>query len=417
MIKDWQPEPLVPADTYPTDRPSEDDPVVSGIAGPHVTVNGIQCLNLATYNFLGLLGNKSINDIAADTIRKYGVGSCGPRGFYGTMDVHLKLEERIAEFTHTEESIVYSYGFATISSVIPAYSKRNDIIFCDESVNFEIQKGLSGSRSKIVFFKHNDMNHLESLLEEQNKLDKKNPSKAKKTRKFIVAEGMYMSSGDLVPLPKLVEFRNRYRVPIILEESLSFGVLGATGRGTVEHFGLTPDDVDLICVSMSMGMASMGGFCTGKSFVINHQRLSGLGYCFSASLPPLLTTAAIEALNIMENSSDKFQKLRDNAKRMRTLLKGIASLEICGYEYCPVIHLRFKEPGDSRESDQQILDTIASDCQEQGLAVVTAKYLELEEHQLPPPSIRLSMCCEHTEEELTHAASVIKDVVSRNITK
>ncbi|XP_041346963.1 serine palmitoyltransferase 1-like, partial [Gigantopelta aegis] len=234
---------------------------------------------------------------------------------------HLRIEERIAKFTGREEAIVYSFGFAAIASAIPAYSKRTDIIFCDEGMGFPTQKGLVASRSQIKYFKHNDMLDLERLLKEKEKFDLKNPNKAKKIRKFIVAEAIYMNYGDLVPLPKLVEFRKRYRIPIILEESLSFGVLGATGRGAVEHFQLTVKDVDLICVLMSLSMANMGGFCAGKSFVIDHQRLSGAGYCFSASLPPLLTTAAIEALDTMDKSPEIFEKPRENAKTLRNLLK------------------------------------------------------------------------------------------------
>lgn len=139
-----------------------------------------------------------------------------------------------------------------------------------------------------------------------------------------------------------MEFRNKYRVPIFLEESLSFGVLGKTGRGATEHFGipvcstpsigymksiltlflLQPEEVDVMCVSLEMAVASVGGFCAGKSYVIDHQRLSGLGYCFSASVPPMLASAAMESLNIMQSQTDIFEKLRDNAKLLRKKLEG-----------------------------------------------------------------------------------------------
>ncbi|XP_064386088.1 serine palmitoyltransferase 1-like [Halichondria panicea] len=413
LIGEWNPEPLVP-DGYPSDREVDPSPIVTGTAGAHITVNGKECLNLATLNFLGLLENSTVKEAAARSIQKYGVGSCGPRGFYGTVDVHLELEKRLAKFTQREETILYSYGFAAVSSCIPAYSKRRDIIFVDEGVAFSIQKGLVASRSKLKYFKHNDMADLHRLLEEQRKLDEKNPAKAKVTRKFMVAEALYYNWGDLAPLPKLVEFRNKYRIPLILDESVSFGVLGATGRGATEHFELDPEDVDIMCVSLDMAVASVGGFCAGKAYVIDHQRLSGLGYCFSASVPPMMASAAIEGLNIMEGDGSIFTRLRANAKKMRELLFGVSGVEVCGLEACPVIHLRVTTPTSCQESDQQLLQTIADECIASGVAIVTAKYLD-EEYQKPPPSLRLTVSSEHTEAELTTAAGVIKQAIAKHI--
>lgn len=109
--------------------PALKERLVSGRVGKRVTVNGVNCLNLASHNYLGLLENPEITENAIKSLRKYGVGSCGPRGFYGTVDVHLELEERLAKFMEMEEAVVYSYAFSTIASAIPAYSKRADIIF------------------------------------------------------------------------------------------------------------------------------------------------------------------------------------------------------------------------------------------------------------------------------------------------
>jgi len=138
-----------------------------------VHVNGKDCLNLATHNYLGLMEDKSLEDSAVECIKKYGVGSCGPRGFYGTVDVHLNLETRLAQFMQLEEAIIYSYGFSTVASAIPAYAKRGDIIFADERVNFAVQKGLEASRSDVRFFKHNDMKDLERLMEAQRTKEQK----------------------------------------------------------------------------------------------------------------------------------------------------------------------------------------------------------------------------------------------------
>lgn len=284
LIEEWQPEPLVPP--VPKDHPALNYNIVSGPPSHKIVVNGKECINFASFNFLGLLDNPRVKAAALASLKKYGVGTCGPRGFYGTFDVHLDLEDRLAKFMKTEEAIIYSYGFATIASAIPAYSKRGDIVFVDRAACFAIQKGLQASRSDIKLFKHNDMADLERLLKEQEIEDQKNPRKARVTRRFIVVEGLYMNTGTICPLPELVKLKYKYKARIFLEESLSFGVLGEHGRGVTEHYGINIDDIDLISANMENALASIGGFCCGRSFVIDHQRLSGQGYCFSASLPP-----------------------------------------------------------------------------------------------------------------------------------
>jgi serine palmitoyltransferase len=131
------------------------------------------------------------------------------------MDVHLRLEEHLAKFMNCEEAVVYSYGFSTVASAIPAYAKRTDVIFVDEGVSFAIQKGLVASRSRLRFFRHNDMAHLTELLEEQARADVKDPKKAKATRRFIVVEGLYINHGDCCPMKDLVDLKYRYKVRIL----------------------------------------------------------------------------------------------------------------------------------------------------------------------------------------------------------
>ncbi|XP_030422214.1 serine palmitoyltransferase 1 isoform X1 [Gopherus evgoodei] len=309
----------------------------------------------------------------------------------------------------TEESIIYSYGFATIASAIPAYSKRGDIVFVDEAACFAIQKGLQASRSNIKLFKHNDVADLEQLLKEQEIEDQKNPRKARVTRRFILVEGLYMNTGDICPLPELIKLKYKYKVRIFLEESLSFGVLGEYGRGVTEHFGVNVDDIDLISANMENSLASIGGFCCGRSFVIDHQRLSGQGYCFSASLPPLLAAAAIEALNIMEENPDIFQILREKCKRIHKALQRIPGLIVVGDLFSPALHLQLEETSGSRENDMKLLKRIVDYCMNRSIALTQARYLEKEEKCLPPPSIRVVVTVEQTEEELDKAASIIRE--------
>uniref|UniRef100_A0AAR2M3P7 Serine palmitoyltransferase 1 n=1 Tax=Pygocentrus nattereri TaxID=42514 RepID=A0AAR2M3P7_PYGNA len=375
LIEEWQPEPLVPA--VSNDHPSLNYDVVTGPPSHKITVNGKECINFASFNFLGLLDNERVKQKALASLKKYGVGTCGPRGFYGTFDVHLELEERLAKFMKTEEAIIYSYGFATIASAIPAYSKRGDIVFVDEAACFSIQKGLQASRSFIKYFKHNDMEDLERLLKEQELEDQKNPRKARVTRRFIVVEGLYMNTSDICPLPELVKLKYKYKVRIFLEESMSFGVLGEHGRGVTEHFGVS--------------------------------RLSGQGYCFSASLPPMLASAAIEALNIMEEDPEIFTILREKCKHAHKALQDIPGLKVVGEAFAPALHLQLEHSTGSRESDVRTLRSIIDYCLDRQIALTQARYLDKEERFLPPPSIRVVVTVEQTEEEIEKATSCIRE--------
>lgn len=407
LINEWKPEPLVPTCTEPHSYHK-----VTGRPGKEIIVDGHECLNLASLNFLGLLGNKSIEGKSTKAIQKYGVGSCGPRGFYGTVDVHLELEDRLAKYMGVEEAIIYAYGFATIASAIPAYSKRGDIIYADEAVCFAIQKGLQASRSRIVYFKHNNMDDLEAKLKEQEIVDKKEPKRASVTRKFIVVEGIYANTGTLCPLPKLVELKYRYKVRLFIEESFSFGVLGEHGRGVTEHFNIPIEKVDLVAASLEYALASIGGFCAGRSYVIDHQRLSGQGYVFSASLPPVLACAAIEAVNIMESDPDCFAALRRNGNFMQQALSTIKCLEIEGYPESPVFHLRANALEDPEEA-KIFLQKIADNCLKKGVALTIAAKLEQEERlKSQKPSIRVSVSSVMTEQELRSAAATIKAVAA-----
>lgn len=407
LIDDWSPEPLVA-------EISEDDPalkfkLVSGRVGKRITVDGVDCLNMGSHNYMGLLEDQSIIEAAQKSMRKYGVGSCGPRGFYGTVDVHLELEERLAKFMNMEEAVVYSYAFSTIASAIPAYAKRADVIFADEAVCFPIQKGLDGSRSRIVYFKHNDMKDLEANLEEQAKLDRKNPRKAAKTRRFLVAEGIYLNTGEMCPLKELVALRSKYKLRMFLDESVSFGVLG-NGKGVIEHLGVDKTEVDLVCSSLEHSISSIGGFCVGANFIVEHQRLSGLGYCFSASLPPLLAQAAISALDVFEQQPKIFDELQNVCAIVQSKFSNLTHFTLGGDILSPVKHLYLRREDLSVEEKERVLQEIVDKCVLNRLALARAAYLRHIEKFSPSPSIRITVNRLLTEADINEAFNTLERV-------
>ncbi|KAK2722311.1 serine palmitoyltransferase 1-like [Artemia franciscana] len=274
LIDEWTPEPFVPQDFVP-DPHVINAPVVDGRIGKEIIVNSKKCLNLASHNYLGLSESKEVDEKAIQGIKQYGVGSCGPRAFYGTTEAHLDLEKKLSQFLEVEDVILYSYGYSAIASAIPAYSKRGDVIFVDDAVSFPVQKSVEASRSDVYFFKHNDMADLELVIQEQIQQESKKPKK-KTVRKFIVVEGIYLNTGNICKLPELIELKSKYKIRLFLEESVSFGVLGSNGKGVTEHFGIPIDHVDMIAANTEYALASIGGFCAGTSYVIDHQRLSGV---------------------------------------------------------------------------------------------------------------------------------------------
>uniref|UniRef100_A0A0P4VRT4 Serine palmitoyltransferase 1 n=1 Tax=Rhodnius neglectus TaxID=72488 RepID=A0A0P4VRT4_9HEMI len=412
IINEWKPQPLVEDFVKSYKRPLK---IVDRQDDKYIYVNGTKCLNLASCNFLGLLTNKESETEAIKAVRKYGIGSCGPRGFYGTVDVHLQLEEDIAKFFGLEESIVYSYGFAAISSCIPAYAKRSDIIFVDENVNFAIQKGLDASRSEIKYFRHNDVDHLHELLLEQAELDLKNKKKSKKSRKFLIIEGIYNKSGDLCPFPELMALKKKFKVRLFIDETLSFGVLGKTGRGVTEYFGVPSKDVDLIMVSMEYSLGTVGGFCAGSAYIVEHQRLSGLGYCFSASLPPLLTVVATTNLKTINNNPKLIEELNKMSRDMHTSLKInsviMEHFYLKGDELAPIKHLVPRD-GHSEEFIEDFVDY----CELNGVAVCRAAYLP---EDRPPclPSIRLAVCRTLTTNDLCHVLDIFENALNQEFSK
>ncbi|CAH1110202.1 unnamed protein product [Psylliodes chrysocephalus] len=296
-------------------------------------------IDLVKTNFLNFLDNNEIKKAAENIIRKYGVGTCGPRAFYGTTDVHLELEQKMAEFLRMEDSIVYSYGFVAISSSIAAYCKRSDVVFIDKEANFPIRQGLLAARSTVVYFDHNDPKSLRAEVEKVVKKEKK------PKRKFLIVEGVSWKTGKLLPLEEFLKVAEDFKMRIFLEESYSIGIYGKHGRGLTEHFDIDPSRLDMIIASLEVALGTIGGICAGSQMAIEHQRLSGSGYIFSASLPTFLVQACVESLRLME---DRPQKIRVFAREFQLFLEETCKFKVesdpdCAFKVFTVIEENKKE--------------------------------------------------------------------------
>lgn len=238
----------------------------------------------------------------------------------------MKTEADIAAYLGTEGCIVYAQSFSTISSVIPSFCKRGDVIIADREVNYPIRKGLEVSRSNIRWYNHNDMDDLERVMQAVVK----EQAKAKKlTRRFVVTEGLFELTGDEIDLPRLVELKEKYKFRVILDETWSFGVLGRTGRGITEAQNVDPQAVDMIIGSLSGALCAGGGFCAGPKDVVEHQRITSSSYTFSAALPAMLAVTASEALNLLQSNPDILTQCRENIKAMRAQLDPRSDWVVC----------------------------------------------------------------------------------------
>ena len=456
LIDQWQPEPLVPAGAAPAGAVSASASasaarrgagagipfssayvapspvVVSGCAGTHVRLEGAgaaggEKLNFGTFDLLGLSARRELKETARASLLKFGLGSCGPRGFYGTIDAHLHLEQRIAALYGVEEAIIYSDGASTPSSAIPAFAKRGDLLVVDDGVSDSIRTGLTLSRAQVAFFKHNDVADLERVLLAVRATDRKLKRRSDCQRRFIVVEGLYRNSGTVCPLPAVVALKQAHHFRLIVDESLSFGALGATsGLGVTEHFGMTVDDVDILMGTLGNTAGSVGGFCVGSTFeVVDHQRLSGAGYVFSASAPPFMSNVAVTAIDIMVAEPELRAALVANAAMMHTLLGAVPGLTLLSEPASPILHLvlaqttRGSDSGDSGGSDSgsgwdaeaALMDEIVAGARAKGVVLVATRYLP-EHRPLFRPSVRVTVQATHTQAHLEAGAKALRDAAS-----
>jgi len=411
VIDNWTPLPLVPART-PLMELDDHSPVVESSTTTHVVIGGKEVLHLARHNFLGMINNKRVEDQAVATLRKYGTGTCGPRGFNGTIDAHLNLEKRIKEFLGATDCCIYSYGFATVSSAIPAFSGRGDILIVDKGVSYALQTGAKLSRAEVFWFEHNDIADLTRILEAIKEEDIATGRKV--TRRYIVIEGLYLNYGDVAPLDKIMKLKEEYCYRIIMDDTYGIGVLGQTGRGTTQHFNVPIKSIDILTGNLEAATSSVGGFCCGDTSIVYFQRLNSSGYVYSCSLPPLLATASEAAFDILDEEPKLLDTLKQN---LATFTKALSAnvIKVTSSPLSPLVHLRLVNPTGDRYHDEKTLQLIVEEALENGVFLSRAKYVHINEKFVPAPSIRVSVSSAHSKKQLTQAADVINQAAKKVI--
>jgi len=278
--------------------------------GARVLVNGREMGMYASYSYLGLVGHPRINAAALAAIEKYGTGTHGVRTLAGTLTIHRDLEETIADFKRTEAAVTYTSGYVTNLTVVSTLVGRGDYVISDKLNHASIVDGCLMSGAKFVRFRHNDMEALELRLQQV-------PSGASK---LVVCDSVFSMDGDIIDFPKVVELCQKYEAWLMIDEAHSVGVLGKTGRGIEEHFGME-GTIDIKMGTLSKTIPSVGGYVAAKKEIINYLRHASRAYIFSAALPPAQAAAAKVAFEVILDEPWRMEKLNANTGQFITGLK------------------------------------------------------------------------------------------------
>jgi 8-amino-7-oxononanoate synthase len=273
--------------------------------GNEVTVGDHRLIMIGSNNYLGLTTHPKVRKAAVEATQRYGTSCTGSRFLNGTLELHLELERRLAEFVGTEAALVFSTGYQTNVGTISALVDRGDFVITDKDDHASIVDGCRLAFGEMRRFRHNDMAHLERVL----------AGLPEDVGKLVVVDGVFSMGGDIAPLPEIVSLCHKYGARLMVDDAHSVGVLGG-GRGTAAHFDLT-DQVDLTMGTFSKSFASLGGFIAGTADVIHYIQHHARSLIFSASMPPANAAAALAALEVMQEEPERIARVNQIGERMR----------------------------------------------------------------------------------------------------
>ncbi|OZS77647.1 glycine C-acetyltransferase [Tetzosporium hominis] len=295
---------------------NEIDPV-EGPNGPIIKVGGKDLINLSSNNYLGLATNDELKRIAKEATDKYGVGAGAVRTINGTLDLHVKLEEKLAEFKGTEAAISYQSGFNCNMAAISAVMDKNDAILSDQLNHASIIDGCRLSRAKIIAYKHNDMDDLRAKAKEAKESGQYN-------KIMVITDGVFSMDGDLAKLPEIVEIAREFDLITYVDDAHGSGVMGK-GKGTVKHFGLEKE-IDFQIGTLSKAIGVVGGYVAGSKQLIDWLKVRSRPFLFSTALPPGDVAAITAAVQMLLDSTELHDKLWDNGNYFK------AGLEKLGFD-------------------------------------------------------------------------------------
>ncbi len=357
--------------------------VVESAQDPEVVIGGRRLIMLGSNNYLGLTNDSRVKEAAIAAIRKYGSGCAGSRFLNGTLDLHVELEDRLARFMRQEAAVVFATGFQVNLGAISCLVGKGDVVYLDKQDHACIIDGARLSFGDVRKFRHNDAADLRRQM--------RNDMTAR--GRLVVVDGVFSMEGDVAPLPEICAAARDFDAAVMVDDAHGIGVLGKTGRGTAEHFGLE-QDVDLIMGTFSKSMASVGGFIAGEATVIDYIKHRARTLIFSAAPPPSSVAAALATVDIMENEPERRDRLWENT---RYFAEGLRTMGLdTGKSETPVVPVVVGEDLTALKMVQRL--------HEEGVFVNCVL------SPATPPGralIRTSLMATHTREQLSRALDAI----------
>ena len=275
-------------------------------SSPRVMMEGKKLINLGSNNYLGLTFHPRVVQAAVKATKKYGTGSCSSRILAGTSELHRKLEKKLAKTKGTEDAVVFSTGYMTMMGTISSMATEGDVIFSDELNHASIVEGCRLSKADVRIYRHSDMTSLEEELYHCE------PSR----NKLIVTDGVFSMNGTVANLPEIKKLADRYNSMVMVDDAHGTGVLGRTGMGTIEHFGLE-GQIDIVSGTFSKALGSIGGVTCANSEIVTYLKLQSRPFIFSASAPPSIAATVLTALEVIEDEPELLRRLHQNSNTVK----------------------------------------------------------------------------------------------------
>ncbi|XP_073409922.1 serine palmitoyltransferase 3-like [Dendrobates tinctorius] len=305
-------------------------------------------INMGSYNYLGFAENdeESLESVK-NMIQRYGTGVCSTRQEMGHLHIHQELEDLVAKFVNAEAAMVFSMGFATNSTNIPALVGKGCLILSDELNHTSLVLGARISRATIRIFKHNNMQNLEKFLREAVVHGQPRTHRAWK-KILIIVEGIYSMEGSIVRLPEIIALKKKYKAYLYLDEAHSIGAVGSTGRGVVEYFGVNPTDIDVMMGTFTKSFGAIGGYIAGKRDLVDYLRTHSHSALYASSMSPPVAEQIIRVMKCTMahdgTGQQRVQQLMENTRYFRKKLHDLGFI-IYGNEDSPVVPVLLYMPG------------------------------------------------------------------------
>ena len=369
-----------------------------GAAGATTRIDGRELINFASYDYISANTHPEVLKAATDAISVYGISASASRLVAGERPLHAILEQKLASVYGTEAAVCFVSGYLTNSTIISCVVGPKDLVIHDELIHNSVLSGVKLSGASRRFFRHNDPADLEKILSSiEGDFD----------RILVIVEGVYSMDGDVANLPELVRLRSKFGFWLMVDEAHALGVLGETGRGTFEHFGIDSSSVDIWMGTLSKTASSCGGYIAGSLPLIEILKAQAGGFVYSVGLAPALASAAHASLLVLENEPERVASLRRNGKLFLQLAQqaGLDTGPSEGYSVVPVI------VGDSLRAVQ-----LSNDLLKAGINALPIIYPAVQEGMA---RLRFFLTSDHTPEQIAQAVKltdeILQDLTQRNV--